>query len=146
MSKQKTKKVSHKHVHKELKGILETLNSDVIKALDIKEAKKQLEEKTRQLINEEIELKDVVAHLKDTKSKLQNELNTKEREVKGLQDKISHLKEDRAGLESTKLSLTEQIKNLNLEKEQMFKSLEKTNNLLVSLKHEITSFDDQINT
>ncbi|MBN2043130.1 MAG: hypothetical protein JW754_04975 [Candidatus Aenigmarchaeota archaeon] len=133
-----------KDIHGELESIVNILNSDVIKALDIKEAKKSLEKKVRQLINEEIELKEVVDNLKTTRDKLSSELNNKETEIKDLQDKIGALKNDRSQLESARLVLSEQIKNLKIEKAQMNKSLEKTNDLLVMLKNEITQFDEEI--
>jgi chromosome segregation ATPase len=145
MAKKKVPKMKiSKEVHKGLRGVLTTLNTDVIKALDIKEAKKSLEEKVRQLINEEIELKEVVAHLKVTKEKLQSNLKNKESEMKRLQSRIGNLKGSKASLESEKLVLNEQVKNLKVEKEQMSKSLEKTNDLLTMLKQDIAQFDEEI--
>ena len=129
----------NKKIHKELTDIVSILSSDVIKALDIKQAKSELDQKVRQLKNQEIELKEVIVHLKETRDKLMTEMQNKEAEKK-----ISKLKGDKVGLESEKQSLQEAIKNLEIEKEQMNKSLEKTNDLLVSLKHEIEQFDEEI--
>ncbi len=137
-------KKTTKDIHGELENIVNILNSDVIKALDIKQAKKSLEKKVRQLINEEIELKEVVDNLKTTRDKLSSELNNKETAINDLQDKIGALKNDRSQLESERVVLSEQIKNLRLEKNQMNKSLEKTNDLLLMLKNEITQFDEEI--
>ena len=90
----------NKKIHKELTDIVSILSSDVIKALDIKQAKSELDQKVRQLKNQEIELKEVIVHLKETRDKLMTEMQNKEAEKKSLQDKISKLKGDKVGLES----------------------------------------------
>jgi chromosome segregation ATPase len=127
-----------------LEGVLSTLSEDVTKALDIKEERKILEKKVRQLKDEEIQLSEVVDHLKKTRDKMQNELKAKEDEEQELLSKVLALKEDKASMESDKLALNQQIKNLRKEKEMAQKSLEKTNDLLISLKHHIAEFDEEI--
>lgn len=138
------RKRSMRHVHEGLEGVLSTLNEDVVKALDIKEERKLLEQKVRQLKNEEIQLREVVDHLKETRNKMQSELKKKEGEEENLQSKVSGLKEDRAGLEADKTMLGSQISNLQKERALMQKSLEKTNDMLVTLKHQIADFDEEI--
>jgi chromosome segregation ATPase len=137
-------KKSMQKVHDGLEGVLSTLSEDVTKALDIKEERKILEKKVRQLKDEEIQLSEVVDHLKKTRDKMQNELKAKEDEEQELLSKVLALKEDKASMESDKLALNQQIKNLRKEKEMAQKSLEKTNDLLISLKHHIAEFDEEI--
>lgn len=138
------KRKSMKHVHEGLDGILGTLSEDVVKALNIKEERKLLEQKVRQLKNEEIQLREVVNHLKGTRDKMQTELKKKEREEENLQSKVGALKEDRAGLEADRTMLGQQINNLQKEKTLMQESLEKTNDMLITLKHQIADFDEEI--
>ena len=131
-------------VHDGLDGVLNTLSEDVTKALDIKEERRILDKKVRQLKDEEIQLSEVVTHLKKTRDKMQDELKSKTQEEEELKSKVLNLKEDKAAMESDKLSLNQQIKNLKKEKEMAQKSLEKTNDLLISLKHHIAEFDEEI--
>ena len=137
-------KRSTKHVHEGLKGVLNTLNEDVVRALDIKEERKILEKKVRQLRDQEIQLKEVVEHLKTTRNKMQGELKKKEREEEDLQSKINSMKDDKAELQSEKFMLNQQIRNLKREREMMQKSLETTNDMLITLKHQIAEFDQEI--
>jgi|YelNatPaOPRAMG01_1025707.scaffolds.fasta_scaffold57784_2 chromosome segregation ATPase len=137
-------KKSMKEIHEDLDDVLTTLTEDVTKALDIKEERKLLEKKIRQLKNEEIELREVVEHLKNMRDKMQEELKKKEAEEEELLSKINALKEDKAALEAEKISLNQQIKNLKKEKELAMKSLEKTNDMLIALKHQIAEFDKEI--
>ena len=136
--------VERKQIGKELNDFVGTLTEDVVKALDIKEEKKLLEEQVTKLKEEEGELKNIVAHLKSTRNKLQEELKKREKQETDLQMKIRELKEDRAGLESEKVTLNEQVKNLTKEKTLMKKSLEKTNDLLIKLRHQVAEFDEEI--
>jgi chromosome segregation ATPase len=138
------KRKSVEEIHAGLKGVLDTLSEDVVKALDIKEERRILEKKVRQLRDQEIQVREVVDHLKKTRDKMQIELKKKEKQEEDLQSKINALKEDRAGLQSEKLMLGQQIKSLQREKQTMQKSLEKTNDMLISLKHQITEFDEEI--
>ncbi|MCX6818180.1 MAG: hypothetical protein NTU57_04975 [Candidatus Aenigmarchaeota archaeon] len=137
-------KKSMQKVHDGLESVLNTLSEDVTKALDIKEERKLLEKKVRQLKDEEIQLSEVVGHLQKTRDKMQDELKSKVQEEEELKSKLMALKEDKAGMESDKLSLNQQIKNLKKEKELAQTSLEKTNDLLISLKHHISEFDEEI--
>ncbi|MFH1237135.1 MAG: hypothetical protein V1648_01880 [Candidatus Aenigmatarchaeota archaeon] len=137
-------KKSMQKVHDGLDGVLNTLSEDVTKALDIKEERRILDKKVRQLKDEEIQLSEVVTHLKKTRDKMQDELKSKTQEEEELKSKVLNLKEDKAAMESDKLSLNQQIKNLKKEKEMAQKSLEKTNDLLISLKHHIAEFDEEI--
>ncbi|MCD6496470.1 MAG: hypothetical protein J7K54_04310 [Candidatus Aenigmarchaeota archaeon] len=137
------KKVSIEHI-KGLEDVVDTLTEDVVKALDIKEQKKQLTDKIRKLKQEELQLKEVVADLKATRDKLQAELNKKGDEISVLQTKIANLKEDKAHISSEKLALEEQVKALENEKQLMAVSLEKTNDMLIKLRQEIESFDEEI--
>jgi chromosome segregation ATPase len=130
-------KRSMARVHEGLNQVLTTLNEDVVKALDIKEERKLLEKKVIQLRNEEIQLKEVVDHLKKTRDKMQDEMRKKEKQEEELQSKVTNLKEDKAGMEAEKLTLNQQIRNLKREKELAQKSLEKTNDMLIALKHQI---------
>jgi len=140
----KVKKRTRKEIDMDLEDVVKTLKSDMIKALDIKEESKKLEEKVRKLGDKEIHLSEVISQLKSTRNKLYKELERgREREEK-LGSKIADLRDDRAALESDKLSLVEEIKNLKKEKEQMQLSLEKTNNMLVELKAHISEFDEEI--
>jgi chromosome segregation ATPase len=138
------KRKSVEEIHAGLKGVLDTLSEDVVKALDIKEERRVLEKKVRQLRDQEIQVREVVDHLKKTRDKMQVELKKKEKQEEDLQSKINAMKEDRAALQSEKLVLGQQIKSLQREKEMMQKSLEKTNDMLISLKHQITEFDEEI--
>lgn len=137
-------KKSMQKVHDGLDSVLNTLSEDVTKALDIKEERRILEKKVRQLKDEEIQLSEVVTHLTKTRDKMQDELKSKAQEEEELKSKVLNLKEDKAAMESDKLSLNQQIKNLKKEKEMAQKSLEKTNDLLISLKHHIAEFDEEI--
>lgn len=137
-------KKSMQKVHDGLDGVLNTLSEDVTKALDIKEERRILEKKVGQLKDEEIQLSEVVTHLTKTRDKMQDELKSKAQEEEELKSKVLNLKEDKAAMESDKLSLNQQIKNLKKEKEMAQKSLEKTNDLLISLKHHIAEFDEEI--
>ncbi len=137
-------KKSMEKVHAGLEGVLNTLSEDVVKALDIKEERRLLEKKVRQLRDEEIQLKEVVDHLQKTRDKMQEELKSKSAEEEELKSKVLGLKEERAGMESEKLALNQQIRNLKKEKDIAQKSLEKTNDLLISLKHHIAEFDQEI--
>ncbi len=137
-------KKSMKHIHEGLKGVLDTLSEDVVKALDIKEERRLLEKKVRQLRDQEIQLRDVVDHLKTTRDKMQVELKKKGKQEESLQSKINALKEDRAGLQSEKFMLGQQIRSLQREKQIMQKSLERTNDMLITLKHQIAEFDEEI--
>jgi len=138
------KRKSMEEIHEGLADVLGTLSEDVVKALDIKEERRILEKKVRQLRDQEIQLNEVVGHLKTTRDKMQVELKKKEREEEDLQSKINTMKENKAALESEKLMLNQQIKNLQREKTTMQKSLEKTNDMLITLKHQITEFDEEI--
>jgi len=122
-------------VHEGLDEVLTTLNEDVVRALDIKEERKILEKKVRQLKDEEIQLKEVVDHLKKTRDKMQEEMKKKAEEAEELQSKVIALKEDKAAMESDKLTLNQQIRNIKKEKEMAEKSLQKTNDMLITLKH-----------
>ena len=133
-----------KEIGKDLNDVVDTLTDDVVKALDIKEEKKLLEQQVMKLKEEEGELKSIVTHLKTTRDRLQEELKRREKQEAELQMKINELKEDKAGLESERLMLNEQIKNLVKEKELMKKSLEKTNDLLIKLRHQVSEFDEEI--
>jgi len=137
-------KKSMAKVHEGLDEVLTTLNDDVVKALDIKEERKILEKKVRQLKDEEIQLKEVVDHLKITRDKMQEEMKRKEEEEEELQSKVIALKEDKAAMESDKLALNQQIRNIRKEKEMAEKSLQKTNDMLITLKHQIAQFDQEI--
>ncbi len=132
------------HHIKGLEGIVDTLTEDVVKALDIKEQRKLLKEKIRKLKQQEIQLREVVGDLKVTRDKLQGELRHKADDIGVLQTKIGNLKEDRAHLASEKVTLGEQIKNLENEKNMMSVSLERTNDMLTKLRHQIESFDEEI--
>ena len=129
---------------KGLEDVVDTLTEDVVKALDIKEQKRRLLEKIRKLSVEEHELKEVVADLKTTRDKLQEDLQKKNENISILQTKTEHLKEDKARLSSDKMALMDQIKNLEIEKQQMSTSLEKTNDMLMKLRHQIETFDEEI--
>jgi chromosome segregation ATPase len=139
-----SKKRTRKEIDMELDDVVKTLKSDMIKALDIKEESKKLEEKVRKLKDKEIHLNEVVSQLKSTRDKLFQELDKGKVREKNLESKIGDLADDKAALESDKLTLREEIKNLKKEKEQMQLSLEKTNNMLVELKAHIAEFDEEI--
>jgi chromosome segregation ATPase len=123
---------------------VDTLTEDVVKALDIKEQKKQLVEKIRKLRQQELHLREVVGDLKITRDKLQTELRNKSNEIGSLQTRIENLKDDRAHLASEKVTLQSQIKNLETEKQLMSVSLEKTNDMLTKLRRQIETFDEEI--
>ena len=137
-------KVTRMEHIKGLEDIVDTLTEDVVKALDIKQQKKQLTEKIRKLKQQEIQLNEVVGSLKGTRDALQAELQKKADEISVFQSKIGNLKEDRAHLSSEKVTLSEQVKNLENEKQLMSVSLEKTNDMLTKLRHQIESFDEEI--
>ena len=127
-----------------LEDIVDTLTEDVVKALDIKEEKKRLVNKIRKLKQQESELKGVVGDLKTTRDRMQMELQKKGEDIGILQSKIGNLKDDRAKLSSEKVTLKDQIKNLEIEKDQMSVSLDKTNDMLTKLRHQIETFDEEI--
>ena len=129
---------------KGLEDIVDTLTEDVVKALDIKEEKKRLIGKIRKLKQQEMQLEEVVGDLKVTRDKLSLELRKKSEDIGLMQSKIGNLKEDKAKLSSDKVTLKDQIKNLEIEKDQMSVSLEKTNDMLTKLKHQIEAFDEEI--
>ena len=129
---------------KGLEDIVDTLTEDVVKALDIKEEKKRLVSKIRKLKQQEAELQEVVGDLKTTRDRLQMELQKKADDIGVMQSKISNLKDDRAKLSSEKVTLKDSIKNLEIEKDQMAISLDKTNDMLTKLRHQIETFDEEI--
>lgn len=137
-------KKSEDEIHRGLEGVLNTLSEDVVKALDIKEERKILDKKVRQLKDQEIQLREVVDHLKKTRDKMQGELKKKEKQEEDLQSKINLMKDDKAELASEKITLNQQIRNLKKEKDMMQHSLEKTNDMLITLKHQIAEFDQEI--
>ncbi|MBN1896721.1 MAG: hypothetical protein JW789_03265 [Candidatus Aenigmarchaeota archaeon] len=137
------KKVRLEHI-KGLEDVVDTLTEDVVKALDIKAQRKQLVDKIRKLKQEEMQLKEVVGDLKTTRDKLHGELQKRGEEISILQTKISSLKEDKAHLASERVTLQEQVKNLENEKELMAVSFEKTNDMLVKLRQQIETFDEEI--
>ncbi len=142
-AKQSFPRVKKEHI-RGLEEIVDTLTEDVVKALDIKEQKKQLSEKIRLLKQQELHLREVVGDLKTTRDKLQSELQKKAENISALQSKIENLKDDRAHLASEKITLETQIKNLENEKKLMSVSLEKTNDMLTTLRRQIESFDEEI--
>jgi chromosome segregation ATPase len=135
--------VKKEHI-KGLEDIVDTLTEDVVKALNIKEQRKQLSEKIRKLKQQELHLRDVVGDLKITRDKLQSELQKKAEDISTLQSKIENLKDDRAHLASEKVTLQAQIKSLESEKHLMSVSLEKTNDMLTTLRRQIETFDEEI--
>ena len=137
------KKVRLEHI-KALEGIANTLTSDVVKALDIKNEKAKLLVDIKQLRSERAELKSVVDNLIKTRDKMNAELKMKTEEEQDLRVKIDELKDKNAGLEAEDLSLTNKIKHLNEEADVMKSSLEKTNDLLIRLKHEVKQLDAEI--
>lgn len=140
----KVRKRTRKEIDMDLDDVVKTLKSDMIKALNIKEESKKLEEKVRKLKDKEIHFNEVISQLKSTRDKLYEELEKGKGRGKELESKIVDLRDDKAALESDKLTLEEEIKNMKKEKEQMQLSLEKTNNMLVELKAHIAEFDEEI--
>jgi chromosome segregation ATPase len=137
------RKVRMDHI-KALEGIANTLTSDVVKALDIKNEKARLLVDIKQLRSEKAELKSVVANLVRTRDKMNAELKRKISKEQDLRVKIDELKDKNAGLEAEDLTLENKIKHLNQEADVMKKSLEKTNDLLIRLKHEVKQLDSEI--
>jgi chromosome segregation ATPase len=136
-------KVRMEHI-KTLEGIANTLTSDVVKALDIKNEKAKLLVDIKQLRSEKAELRSVVANLIKTRDKMNSELKRKVEAEQDLRVKIDELKDKNAGLEAEDVSLENKIKHLNQEADVMKKSLEKTNDLLLRLKHEVKQLDAEI--
>jgi chromosome segregation ATPase len=136
-------KVRMEHI-KTLEGIANTLTSDVVKALDIKNEKAKLLVDIKQLRSEKTELRSVVANLIKTRDKMNSELKRKVEAEQDLRVKIDELKDKNAGLEAEDVSLENRIKHLNQEADVMKKSLEKTNDLLLRLKHEVKQLDAEI--
>lgn len=134
---------TQEHV-KALEGIVDTLTDDVVAALDIKEEKKSLEDNLMRLREERAELQDVVKDLTTTRDRLQSELQKKEGEQRDMKMKVDGLKEENAELESDQVGLETQVKHLTDQTDKMRESLELTNDLLVKLKHEVKSFDNEI--
>jgi len=140
----KGKKITMKEIDLGLDDVVKTLKSDMIKALDIKEASKNLETTVGKLKDREIALKEVIGKLTNARDALSKELGTQKKKEQELSSKIEDLKDDKASLESDKLTLLDEIKNLKKEKEQMQLSLQKTNDMLMELKAHITEFDEEI--
>lgn len=136
-------KVRNDHI-KALEEIAGTLTNDVVKALDIKEEKSQLLDDIKELRSERTELKSVVANLVKTRDKVNAELKNKIEEEKDMKIKMQELKEENAELEAEDVTLENKIKHLNEEADLMRKSLDKTNDLLIRLKHEVRAFDEEI--
>ena len=140
----KKKRVNRKNLDKEMKDVVKTLKSNMITALDIKEASKQLGEKIRKMQDKEVHLKELIGSLKSTRDNLYKELENTEKRCKELGSKISDLKDDKAGLVSENLALGDQIKNMKKEREEMETDLQQTNDMLVELKSHILEFDKEI--
>ena len=140
----KEKKITMKEIDLGLDDVVKTLKSDMIKALDIKEASKNLEETVRKLKDKEESLREVVSKLTTARDALSKELGIQKKKEEELTSRVEDLKDDKAALESDKLTLTNEIKNLKKEKEQMQLSLEKTNDMLMELKTHISEFDEEI--
>jgi len=136
-------KVRMDHI-KALEGIANTLTSDVVKALDIKNEKAKLLVDIKELRSEKAELKSVVSNLVRTRDRMNTELKRKISKEQDLRVKIEELKEKNAGLEAEDVTLENKIKHLNQEADVMKKSLEKTNDLLIRLKHEVKQLDAEI--
>jgi len=136
-------KVRMDHI-KALEGIANTLTGDVVKALDIKNEKAKLLVDIKELRSEKAELKGVVANLIRTRDKMNAELKRKIEKEQDLRVKIDELKDKNAGLEAEDITLENKIKHLNQEADVMKKSLEKTNDLLLRLKHEVKQLDAEI--
>jgi chromosome segregation ATPase len=136
-------KVRMDHI-KALEGIANTLTGDVVKALDIKNEKNKLLSDIKELRSEKAELKSVVANLIKTRDKMNAELKRKIEKEQDLRVKIDELKDKNAGLEAEDLTLENKIKHLNEEADVMKKSLEKTNDILLRLKHEVKQLDAEI--
>ena len=140
----KEKKITMKEIDLGLDDVVKTLKSDMIKALDIKEASKNLEVTVRKLKDKEESLREVVSKLTTARDALSKELGIQKKKEEELTSRVEDLKDDKATLESDKLTLTNEIKNLKKEKEQMQLSLEKTNDMLMELKTHISEFDEEI--
>lgn len=133
-----------KKIKEDLRDVVGTLTDDIVQALDIKEEKKILQMEVDKLKDEELELKNVIATLKKARDKLQAEVKVKESEEERLKSKIHALKDDKTSLESERTALTAQVNGLERERKFMENSLEKTNDLLMRLRHEIEEFDEEI--
>jgi chromosome segregation ATPase len=140
----KEKKITMKEIDLGLDDVVKTLKSDMIKALDIKEASRNLEDTVRKLKDKEESLREVIVKLTTARDALSKELELQRKKEEELTSRVEDLKDDKAALESDKLTLTNEIKNLKKEKEQMQLSLEKTNDMLMELKTHISEFDEEI--
>lgn len=144
MASQEKKEKSKDELINDLEGLVDILSSDMITAMDIKNEKKKLLMRIRDLRREEIELNDMVIHLKSARGKLESELDKKEREEEDLKLKLVELKEGKATMETEKFSLEQQVRQLKQEKDDLNESLERTNDILIKLKHHIEQFDETI--
>jgi chromosome segregation ATPase len=117
--KEKVKKLTMKEIDLGLDDVVKTLKSDMIKALDIKEASINLEDTVRKLKDKEESLREVVIKLTTARDALSKELEIQRKKEEELASRVEDLKDDKAALESDKLTLSNEIKNLKKEKEQM---------------------------
>jgi len=138
------KGLSRAHHVKALESIVDTLTSDVVKALDIKEEKKSLLNDIRKLREQKASLQANVRSLTKTRERLQRNLAQKNKEADGLKSKIRRLKENNADLTSEQVNLETKVKHLTSETTKMQDSLDRTNDLLLKLKYEVKAFDEEI--
>ena len=95
----KRKKITMREIDLGLDDVVKTLKSDMIKALDIKEASKNLEQTVGKLKDREIALKEVIGKLTTARDALSKELNIQKKKEQELTSKIEDLKDDKAALE-----------------------------------------------
>ena len=138
------KRMTRREIDSGLDDVVKTLRSDMIKALDIKQASRKLEETIRRLKEREEALNETINHLTKTRDMLYKELEMKKNKERELKSKVMDLKDDKTSLESDKMLLAGQVNNLRKEKEHLELSLEKTNDMLVELKSHIEGFDEEI--
>lgn len=131
-------------LQKDLEELIQTFSGDMEKALTIKEEKERLVGKVAKLKIEETQLRDLVDQLKSTRDKLQEEIGKRETEEREMKGEVEHLKDEKAHLKTEQTSSDHKIKNLQKEKAQMSVSLEKTNDLIIKLRHQIQEFDKEI--
>ncbi|GEM_PF-5106225 len=140
----KTKGVSRGQHVKALENIVDTLTTDVVKALDIKEEKKSLLKDIRKLREQKASLQLNVRSLTKTRERLQRNMQKKNKEAANLKSKIRRLKESNADLTSEQVNLETKVKHLTGETVKMQDSLDRTNDLLMKLKYEVKAFDEEI--
>lgn len=128
----------------DIEEVLGVLEDSIDEALTIKKEKEKLEDRIKEMQNEENELEHEVDDLEESKGKLKEKMKEIKNERDDLENEIETLKDDRAKLQAKKDSLENDIDSLEEEEENIEEELSKKKDVVRRLKHQIFEFDKKI--